>query len=418
MKMKKKAALSLGLLLIASIFGARVWADVEGTEETSRGWTNKSYHESGTHYYKHPHHGSFTSPFDYGSHPTAEAPAPRVEAGKCNQFTFDATKSYDIDKQKLSVTWDFGDGTTSDQPTVTHVYEKAGDYNVSLTVKDSSGMVCDTGVATTKVSANYPPTCVAGDDKSACVGENIAFDATGSTASGPAKYTWDFGDGQTAEGARVNHAYEKAGNYRVVLTVDDQKGTQCSVSVCSLTVSVSERASVSLNGVDSVCTGRAASFVAEGTSGKYTWDFGDGSTQEGGSRATHVYQKGGNYNVTVTVDNGKGLPCSVAVGTTKVKVNGTPIADAGDNLACCVGKSVSFDGTKSSDPDGDSLSYRWDFGDGATSEDAKTTHTYEKNGNYRVVLTVKDSSGSDCGMSSSSFVATVNAQPEAVIEVR
>lgn len=402
-----KIVFGLVLAVLMGISQTTVWS----------AYTDRTNQDSGDHYYKHNHKGSFTSPFDYG--PTGKPqpmPAPAPEAGKCNQFVFDATKSYDVDKQKLSVMWDFGDGTTSDQPVVKKVFEKAGDYNVTLTVKDSSGMVCDTGVATTKVSANYPPVAVA-ENKEACVGEGVSFDASASSASGPAKYTWDFGDGQMGEGQKVSHTYEKPGMYRVILTVDDQKGTQCSVSSTSVTAKVADRAVVSVSGSESVCVGQTASFATEGQGGnlKYSWDFGDGHTAQGGGRASHNYEKPGNYTVTVTADNGQNMPCSVTSSSTNIKVHGRPIADAGENLVCCVGKSNTFDATKS---EGDGLSYHWDFGDGATSDEARATHTYDKNGNYRVVLTVKDSSGSPCGTSTDSFVAVVNAQPEAVIEVR
>jgi len=383
-------------------------------------WTDKSVHDPGElNIYKRPNQKSFTGPFDYAPQATVErAPAP-APAGKCNQYTFDATKSYDVDRQKLSVLWDFGDGTTSDQAVVTKTYEKAGDYDVNLTVKDSSGMQCDTNATSTKVSVNFPPTCLAGDDKSACLGETVAFDASGSSASGPATYKWDFGDGSLAEGAQGTHAYEKAGTYRVRLWIDDGKGTQCSTASCGTTVTVAERVTVALEGPSATCTGRTVSFRANGSgASKYRWDFGDGTTSEGGSSASHSYQKGGDYRVSVTADNGKGFSCSMASDSLNIKVNSTPIADAGENVACCVGQSTSFDGSDSSDPDGDTLSYHWDFGDGEASDEKSASHVYEKSGNYRVVLTVKDDSGSDCGMSSDSFVANVNTKPEAVIEVR
>jgi large repetitive protein len=407
--MKTKAVIAFAVLLG---FGAVTASAGE--------WTSKSVHDPGEkNTYKRPNQKSFTGPFDYSPEAAVKAAPAPAPAGKCNQFTFDATKSYDVDRQKLSVLWDFGDGTTSDQPVVTKAYDKAGDYNVALTVKDSSGMQCDTGASSTKVSVNFPPTCSAGDDKSACLGEAVAFDASGSSASGPASYKWDFGDGTMGEGAQATHAYEKAGTYRVRLYIDDGKGTECSTGACATTVTVSERVSVDLEGPESTCTGRTATFRANGTgAAKYRWDFGDGSTWEGGSTASHKYEKGGSYTVSVTADNGKGFSCSMASDSMPIKVNSTPVADAGENVACCAGQSTSFDGSGSSDPDGDTLSYFWDFGDGTTSDQKTTTHVYEKSGTYRVVLTVKDSSGNECGASSDSFVAVVNTKPEAVIEVR
>ena len=44
---------------------------------------------------------------------------------KCNNFTFDATKSRAYGGDKLNYHWDFGDGPTSDQPVVTHPFAHA-----------------------------------------------------------------------------------------------------------------------------------------------------------------------------------------------------------------------------------------------------------------------------------------------------
>ena len=59
---------------------------------------------------------------------------------------------------------------------------------------------------------------------------------------------------------------------------------------------------------------------------------------------------------------------------------------------------VSFDGSKSNDPDaGDTLtSYLWDFGDGSatqTTSTPTTSHTYSTNGTYTTSLRVKDNRG-------------------------
>ena len=54
---------------------------------------------------------------------------------------------------------------------------------------------------------------------------------------------------------------------------------------------------------------------------------------------------------------------------------------------------VAFDGRQSSDPDGDSLTYRWDFGDGTSSTRSTFSKTYKKSGKYRATLTVSDGRG-------------------------
>ena len=51
---------------------------------------------------------------------------------------------------------------------------------------------------------------------------------------------------------------------------------------------------------------------------------------------------------------------------------------------------VNFTGDRSTDPDGDPLSYHWDFGDGKSSSATNPTHTYRKSGTYVAVLTVTD----------------------------
>lgn len=79
----------------------------------------------------------------------------------------------------------------------------------------------------------------------------------------------------------------------------------------------------------------------------------------------------------------------------KFTPNAPPAADPGGPYTGYEGTPLAFDGSGSSDPDGDPLTYNWAWGDGSVSLDAgpTPTHTYADNGNYDVCLTVTDPGG-------------------------
>ena len=58
-----------------------------------------------------------------------------------------------------------------------------------------------------------------------------------------------------------------------------------------------------------------------------------------------------------------------------------------------VNETVSFQGHQSSDPDGDPLTYAWDFGDDNSSSGLTVSHAYGIEGAYTVSLTVTDPAG-------------------------
>lgn len=75
--------------------------------------------------------------------------------------------------------------------------------------------------------------------------------------------------------------------------------------------------------------------------------------------------------------------------------NSPPIARAGGPYSVLVNQPVFVDGSPSSDPDGDALTYAWDFnGDAVTdAATAAASHAFNAIGTYTVSLTVRDPSG-------------------------
>lgn len=83
-----------------------------------------------------------------------------------------------------------------------------------------------------------------------------------------------------------------------------------------------------------------------------------------------------------------------AVGTKSGTANQSPVARAQvSKLQANVNETLTFNGSTSSDPDGQITKYEWNFGDNATSTQAIATHAYGQAGVYNFTLTVTDDKG-------------------------
>ncbi|MBI5389581.1 S8 family serine peptidase, partial [Candidatus Woesearchaeota archaeon] len=141
----------------------------------------------------------------------------------------------------------------------------------------------------------------------------------------------------------------------------------------------------------------------------YRWDFGDGFTGTG-VRPTHTYTAAGTYPVTLVVNDGKldSTPSSTTATITVAPVNRKPVANVGGPYSGTVGNPVTFDGSGSTDLDGDLLTYRWTFGDGFTGTGVRPTHIYTAAGTYPVTLVVNDGK---LDSTPSSTTATITVAP-------
>ncbi len=161
---------------------------------------------------------------------------------------------------------------------------------------------------------------------------------------------------------------------------------------------------------ESISFNAGLSYDPDGDSLTFSWDFGDGNSATG-LLAAHSYSTSGTYTVTLNVTDEHGSSSTDTISISVSVENNAPVADAGNDQTVSVNDEVQFDSSGSSDPDGDSLTFSWDFGDGTILGVVNPTHNFTEYGNYTVVLTVTDEYGSS---DTDSVKIIVNGIPTAV----
>ncbi len=267
-----------------------------------------------------------------------------VPASTCpgTEVLFNAkAKSESASASNLKVTWDFGDGTTAEGTSVSHVYTKGGLYTVKVEVRDMVAFSgCDRSSAEATIKVNTPPVARAGEDVIVCFPADkqqleVRFDGTSSydADADTLSYLWDFGDGVTSNLVKPVHVYRKSGKYTVTLTVTDSSKSVCNTSKDTLQVVLNHPPVADAGPNRACCVNTAVVFDASGSYDPdgdellYLWDLGDGTTKEG-KQITYSYAKPGEYKVTLTVKDkfSTGAGCDTATAGFIAKVEQVPVA--------------------------------------------------------------------------------------------
>jgi hypothetical protein len=273
----------------------------------------------------------------------------------------------------------------------------------------------------TDATANVAPTANPGPSQNVVVGAVVSMDGSASKDSdgGSLTFKWALiGKPIGSAASLTNPTYpnpkftaDLAGNYVVSLVVNDGKANS-TVATVSVTAAVANAAPVANAGVNqnvviasTVTLDGTASTDANNDSLSYKWVLQSKPATSSATLAAATSAKptfkadvAGTYVATLVVSDGKANSELAAVSILASATNLAPVAKPGVNQSVVTGTKVSVDASASSDPNGDSITYRWSLlfkpaGSTATLSSATTasaTFTADLAGTYLVGLTVND----------------------------
>ena len=341
-----------------------------------------------------------TFPGDAGSKPAPVNDPPVANAGsdqtvdEGSAVTLDGSGSSDPDDGIASYLWSQTDGPgvtlsnpTSDKTTFTAPNFVSGNDTLTfrLTVTDHGSQSTGDTVTITVSDVNQPPIANAGSDQTIlAVGVTVTLNGSNSSDAddGIVSYFWQqtagpaitLSNNAAAQPTFVAPNVAAGGeSLRFSLTVTDASGDQ-DADICIVVVSVDNlppTADAGVNRVvnegDTVTLDGSSSSDSDGTIATYLWEqtagkavsLSDMTTAQPTFTSPNAGPQGESLTFNLTVTDDQGLQNSDEVTISVSWQNEPPSADAGSDQTVTEGKTVTLDGSKSSDPDGAIAAYSW-----------------------------------------------------------
>jgi len=224
------------------------------------------------------------------------------------------------------IEWDFGDGETAMGDLTSHVYQEAGDYDISLRITSPIGCV-DSAVLPTGIEIAPAPVAAYDITSDPCDGTALEL-LNQSTADVPiVSYEWNLGDGTSRSTEDISHVYPDPGVYELDLIIIDERNCRDTVgeiyrwfpspAINSLDLSLTEG-----------CTPLPVRLVntSEPLDSTYLviWDLGDG-TRDTGIVVDHIYTSPGVYDIGFEISSPDGCESS-ATFQKQLRVEPPPVA--------------------------------------------------------------------------------------------
>ncbi|MEL7221776.1 MAG: PKD domain-containing protein, partial [Bacteroidota bacterium] len=276
-----------------------------------------------------------------------------------------------------TVSWNFGDGTTSGELDPSHTFNAPGFY----TVYQHALSACGEDSLSMNIEVLPAPEALFTHPPEICPDETIIFENLSDEFQ---TVFWDFGDGNNSTVISPEHEYAQAGNYEVTMVISNTAyGCQ---SIYQSDLNILERPVATLS-VDNVsgCPPLDVCFNAEAENAPFfEWTFGDNNTSTA-LNPCHSYAESGLYTAQLRAANEQG--CMSIADTISIRVFDQPLASftLPEPFYCGENQSIIFTNTSEG-----ATNYDWTFSNGLSSSLSEPEVNFNEIGDYSIDLTVSN----------------------------
>lgn len=321
---------------------------------------------------------------------------------------------FNLSQGAATYNWDLGDGNFSTDLQPTHIYNNNGPGNSFATVvlTATSALGCtDNFIHTYVIFPSPQVSFLASPPSQLYPATNVTLNNVTPNASSFTNY-WTFGDGQNSSQVNpANHTYSTWGTYIISLTMSS---AFCRDSISDTIVIIPPIPIANFKGSKNGCRSLTVGFQnLSQYENSYLWHFGDGNTSNQ-PNPTHTYNTAGVYDVKLIVLGDGGSDTLIGIDSVTVYeipqaafiANPTTVGAQTDPVTC-TNISVS--------PDGSTLSYQFDFGDGSAIEtNSNPSHIYMDAGEFEISLIVTTAHG--C-IDTFNFVPLIKVEEKSSFEI-
>ncbi|MDZ7806596.1 MAG: PKD domain-containing protein [Gracilimonas sp.] len=346
----------------------------------------------------------------------------------CSEKSFELTSPYLNAANFRNTRWQVNGETRATGVNPSLLFQSRGEIDLTIRVPNTIFSFPEEWVIFRSVQISEPPIARLNVPKTdIALSEVLTLSAAESydLQGKPLNYFWFVNGELQATSPSFNFSTIQPGNYIISVRVNNggdvpncsnsQRQVRIEVSNKTFTPDQSERSGRQIVAPNITSTGKVSLTYNNGdtplpSNYSYTWNMGDGTILNG-LNADHTYQEPGTYEVTLTLDDGRGQANSAQVRTHTVIVNQFP--EAVFEVPEIIPSEVPFrlDGTASFDEDGIITRYEWFLDGDPIAEGPNPEVIINESGEHVITLKVRDNSGNQIAQSLTSRTVWANHAP-------